>query len=57
MKRDKALEIVNGLPAEFDLETLIERLIFIDKVERGIEQSVQGKTKSSEEVKAMVKKW
>jgi hypothetical protein len=51
MKREKAIEIVNQLSEEFHLDDLIERLIFVDKVEKGIEQANQGMTKTAEEVK------
>jgi hypothetical protein len=57
MKREKALETLKEFPQEFNLEELIERLIFVDKVEKGIEQANQGVTKSHEEVKQIVKKW
>jgi hypothetical protein len=57
MKREKALEALNEFPQEFNLEELIERLIFVDKVEKGIEQANKGITKSNEEVKEIVKKW
>jgi hypothetical protein len=57
MKRDKAMETVKELPQEFDLEELIERLVFVDKVEKGLEQIKGGKTIPHEQVKDMVKKW
>jgi hypothetical protein len=57
MKREKAIEAVKEFPMEFNLEELIERLIFIDRVEKGIEQADQGLTKSAQEVKEIVKKW
>ena len=34
MKRDKVIESIKELPQEFELETLIERLIFIEKIEQ-----------------------
>lgn len=34
MKRDKVIESIKELPQEFELETLIERLIFIDKLNK-----------------------
>lgn len=34
MKRDKVIELIKELPQEFELETLIERLIFIDKLNK-----------------------
>lgn len=38
MKRDKAIETVKEFPQEFELEDLIERLVFLEKVEKGLEQ-------------------
>lgn len=57
MKRDRVIEIVKDLPKEFDLEIIIEKLIFIDKVEKGLEQAQEAKTISHEEVKKRVSKW
>lgn len=57
MKREKAIEAVNEFQQEFNLEELIERLIFIDKVEKGIDQADKGITKTHDEVKEIVKKW
>ncbi len=44
MKREKAIEAVNELPKEFDLDELFERLLFIEKVEKGLKQAKAGKT-------------
>jgi hypothetical protein len=44
MKRDKAIEAVKELPKEFELEALIERLVFVEKVEHGLMQLKRGKT-------------
>jgi predicted transcriptional regulator len=57
MKRDKAIETVKGFPQEFELEDLIERLVFVEKVEKGLQQVEQGKTISHEKVKEMTEKW
>lgn len=57
MKRDKAIETVKEFPQEFDLEDLIERLVFVEKVEKGLQQVQQGKTIPHEQVKEMTKKW
>lgn len=57
MKRDKAIETVKEFPPEFELEDLIERLVFVEKVEKGLQQVQQGKTISHEQVKEMTKKW
>ena len=57
MRRDKAIETMKEFPQEFELEELIERLVFVEKVEKGLQQAEQGKTVSHEEVKKMTKKW
>ncbi len=57
MKRDKALETVKDLPQEFDLDILLEKLIFVEKVEQGLKQLDEGKTVPNEKVKEMTKKW
>lgn len=43
MKRDKAIETIKEFPQEFELEDLIERLVFVEKVEKGLQQVQQGK--------------
>jgi hypothetical protein len=57
MKRDKAMETVKEFPQEFDLEELIERLVFVEKIEKGLQQIEEGKTVPHEQVKEMIKKW
>ncbi len=57
MKRDKAMETVKEFPQEFDLEELIERLVLVEKIEKGLKQIEEGKTVPHEQVKEMIKKW
>jgi hypothetical protein len=56
MKRDRAIAIVNQLPKDFDVDDLIERLIFVDKVEKGIRQADLGITRSTQDVRQSFKK-
>ncbi len=51
MKREKILEVVSALTPEFDLEQLIEKLIFIEKVEDGLNQLDEGKTVTHAQLK------
>ena len=57
MKREKVIEAVKELPQEFDLEELMEKLIFVEKVEQGLKQLDGGKTVDHAQVKEVVKKW
>jgi hypothetical protein len=50
MKRQTAINTINELPKEFQLEDLLEKLFFVEKVERGLEQAKKGKTVSHHKV-------
>ena len=57
MKRDQAMDTVKEFPKEFELEELIEKLVFVEKVEKGLLQLKKGKTQTHAKVKELVKKW
>ena len=57
MKKEKVIETINEFPAEFELEALIERLIFIEEVEEGLKQIDEGKLLTQDQVDAEIKKW
>jgi len=45
------------MPDEFNIEDLFEKLLFIEKVEQGLQQGKEDNTKPHTEVKKMVSKW
>ncbi len=45
------------MPDTFSAEEIIERIIFINKVEEGLAESAEGKVVSTEEAKKRLKKW
>jgi hypothetical protein len=57
MKKEKVLDTVNELPQEFELDELLEKLIFVEKVEAGLKQLEAGQVKSHDTVRETVKKW
>ena len=57
MNKDKILATIAELPNEIELDLLLEKLVFIEKVEKGLAQIEQGKTQSHQEVKDLVQKW
>jgi len=58
MKKHKVIETLDQLPDEFSLEDLVEKLLFIEKVEKGLQDAEEGKTLSLHEAKMrMEKKW
>ena len=57
MSKDTILAAVNAMPDEVELEVLLERLVFMAKVEEGLQQSHAGQVISHEDVKKMVQSW
>lgn len=55
MKKSKVIETLDSLPEEFTTEELIDRLIFIDKVEKGLQEVEEGRTISLDEAKNRIK--
>ena len=57
MDKEKVLTAINDMPQNFDLDILMEKLILIEKVEKGLEQLNSGNTLTHEQVKQKVKEW
>ena len=52
-----AIDSINDMPQKIELEELFERLIVIEKIERGREDVRNGNTISHEEAKEKLRKW
>jgi len=57
LTREKVMQSMNELPAEFSLDDLVERLVLIQKIESGLQQVKEGKSIPHEEVKKRVQEW
>lgn len=58
MKREVVIKTVNEFPKDVDLDQLFERLIFVKKVQEGIDQADEGKVVPHTKVVASFKrKW
>ena len=57
MKKEKVKELTEEMPIEFEVEELIEKLVFIDKVEKGINQLNERKTLANNVVKEKFEEW
>ncbi len=55
--KEKIMIAVETLPADTTFEEAMKRLLFIAKVERGIQQADAGETLSHQEVKERMSKW
>ncbi len=58
MKKYKVIETLDYLPDEFDVEELVEKLLFVEKVEKGIQDAEEGKVMSLVEARQKTeRKW
>ena len=57
MTKEAVLSSLKELPETFPVEELIERLIFLQRVEEGIQQSKNGEVVSLEEARKRLAKW
>lgn len=57
LTRTQVNDIVKKLPEEFSVDQLVEKLVFIDKVKTGLNQSEKGKVNTKEQAKQKLSKW
>jgi len=57
LTKDSVLKTISKLPDNFNLDELIEKLIFIDKVEKGLDQSIKNQVDSEPQAKKKLAKW
>lgn len=57
LTKSKLKEEIEKLPETFSIDELVERLIFIEKVENGISQSNIGEVISEAELDNEIEKW
>jgi hypothetical protein len=57
MTKEIVATTIKELPPKFDLDELVERLIFIEKVEVGLKQIEEGKKIPLSEVRKFIDGW
>jgi len=57
LTKSKLIETIETFPEKFTVDDLIERIILIDKIERGNEQSKSGETIPEDELDKEMQKW
>jgi predicted transcriptional regulator len=55
--KEKVMKAVEGLGDDASIEDVMERLLFLAKVERGLEQADAGQTIPHSQVKERMSKW
>jgi len=57
MRKSAVLESISNLPDEFSIDEIIERLIIIEKIDKGRQHVKEGKINTEEQTKAKLSKW
>ena len=57
ISKTNVYDSLKALPDNFTIDELLDHLVFVQKVEEGLKDSLEGHTYSSEEVKEKLKKW
>jgi hypothetical protein len=57
LTKEKIIKLIENMPEKFSSEEVIERIVLIQKIEIGLEQSENSETYSTEELRKELKKW
>ena len=57
MRKSAVIESISKLPDEFSMDEIIERLVVIEKIEKGRQQVKAGQINTEEQAKARLDKW
>ena len=55
--KQDALKLIQELPDDAKLDEIVERFIYIQKIQRGLDQAERGETLSNSEVRQRLNKW
>ncbi len=57
LTKSKLKEQIENFPEEFSIDELVERLILIEKIDRGNQQSEKGEVITDSELDNEIEKW
>ena len=57
MRKSAVLDSISNLPDEFSIDEIIERLIIIEKIDKGRQHVKEGKINTEEQAKVKLSKW
>ncbi|MBP6185307.1 MAG: hypothetical protein KA479_10230 [Saprospiraceae bacterium] len=55
--KEKLIETIKQLPSNFSIDEVIDRIILLDKIETGLQQSQEGQVTPDEELDLKLPKW
>ena len=57
LTKEKVKKTIDRLPDSFTVDQVIEELVVLDKIEKGLKEVEEGKVYSTQQVKDHLKKW
>jgi len=57
LTKEQVINSLKEMPDKFSIDDLMDKLILLQKIEIGLEQSKKGQVYTVEEAKEMLKKW
>jgi predicted transcriptional regulator len=57
LTKEKIIEAIKGMPNTFSVDDLLDRIMLMQKIEIGLEQSNAGNVVSTSKAKEKLKKW
>lgn len=57
LTKEEVIKTISNLPENFSLDELIDKLVFIDKVEKGLAQSNENLVFNTPQAKNRLSKW
>ena len=57
MTKEKILQSLKDLPDTFSIDELFDRIILLNKIEIGLEQSKSGQFNTTDQARDKLKKW
>ena len=57
LTKSQVINSIKEMPDQFSIDDLMDKLILIQKIESGLQQSKKGEVYSTKEAKEMLKQW
>ncbi len=57
MRKSTVIESISKLPDEFSIDEIIERLIILEKIDKGRQEVKDGKINTEDQAKSKLSKW
>ena len=57
LTKEEVKKTIDRLPDSFTVDQIVEELVVLDKIEKGLKDVEEGKVYSTQQVKDQLKKW